>query len=705
MKTQGITIVLLGFFAGALTGEVLQPVCDKNSSSSVAVRNDAFCDCERDSVEEEPDTGACSFHSVGKLVFQCKKDIGAEPKFLFASRLSDGICDCCDGSDENVAINGGIVCADTCESSFLVSKRSALLWHRTVQAGKHKRQELLNALYRKRKKETEMFSNLEDQLKEIGEMRLKMKFYDEKYSHRESSERFRLLRERLINCASGEREFCEFFHPGFFSDDELSDFDIPEAQKKNWKPRAKILTSPSELAYLNEMSGTKRVRASVCQTRDIFRDDMFRICVTAGELLTYLESSAGSNPVRIRHHERHLFGKFVDEGEYGYMMGACALGEFFAIVASPITLMVYGASVGLSHVQTVAWQYVEACNEEAGKEDEGGGKLPAALVSACRTLVNMYTPGTVESNVMVYLDWSSYSALARLYDFVLPYVEWYNTLSRIVWYAPSLYHQFYFTNASVALPEARMNCLLRAGIQAAEKETLKLSAKLEEERRAQEALKKSELIAEDGTEAEEEDSTDDSPSGEKSKPKRRANKKKRPNKKNSKSEERVDYGFRKEWEAVRGVCLEKEVASYQYKFCFFKEVKQGTTLLGKFSGWGTRADFHAREEERKSKEKQQKSRKTKLVEVAVDGIELLGDLTGLKPDVGADEAPFNSTLYETQVSLCVYLSLRDLDSLCSPPRFPPHPPPLNTFPGLQQWRSLRRAEKASLRANIVSMLA
>ena len=654
MRSNALAFILLGFFARVLSGEVL--VCEKNSTASRGLRRiDAYCDCMRDSAEEEPDSGACSFHSVGRRVFQCKKDIGAEPKYLFASRLSDGVCDCCDGSDEDVAMNGGIICTDTCESSFLISKRSALLWHRTVQAGKHKRQELLNALYRKRKKETEMFSNLEDQLKEIREMRLTMKFYNEKYSHRESSERFRLMRERLINCASGEQEFCDFFHPGFFSDDELSDFDIPEAQKKNWKPRAKISTTPSELAYLNEMSGTKRVRASVCQTRDIFRDDMYRICTTAGELLTYLESPAGSNPVRIRHHERHLFGKFVDEGEYGFMMGACALGEFFAFVVSPVTLMVYGASVGFSQVQSVAWRYVEACNVGAKKE-EGELKLPAALVSVCRTLVNMYTPGTVESNVMVYLDWSSYSALARLYDFILPYVEWYNTLSRVVWYAPSLYHQFYFTNASMALPEARMNCLLRAGIQAAEKETLKLSAKLDEERRAQEALKKSDLLGEDGTGTEEEeDNTDDSlSSGEKSKLKRRANKKKRPNKKNSKSEERVDYGFRKEWEAVRGVCLEKEMASYQYKFCFFKEVKQGTTLLGKFYGWGTRADFHAREEERKTKEKKQKSRQATLVEVAVDGIELLGDLTGLKPDVGADEAPHNSTLYEAQVSaVCV----------------------------------------------------
>ena len=65
--------------------------------------NDDFCDCPDDG-SDEPSTSACdSGH------FYCE-NAGYRSKTISSSRVGDGVCDCCDGSDEV----GGIKCEDSC---------------------------------------------------------------------------------------------------------------------------------------------------------------------------------------------------------------------------------------------------------------------------------------------------------------------------------------------------------------------------------------------------------------------------------------------------------------------------------------------------------------------------------------------------------------------------------------------------------------
>jgi len=70
--------------------------------------NDGYCDCTYDGADEVG-TGACSgiARSDEKNYFQCPHGTKSIPP----SRVKDGICDCCDGSDEN---SNYLNCEDKC---------------------------------------------------------------------------------------------------------------------------------------------------------------------------------------------------------------------------------------------------------------------------------------------------------------------------------------------------------------------------------------------------------------------------------------------------------------------------------------------------------------------------------------------------------------------------------------------------------------
>ena len=60
--------------------------------------NDDYCDCPDDG-SDEPSTGACS-GSVFVCSDQTRSKGHDKASSIPGSRINDGVCDCCDGSDE-----------------------------------------------------------------------------------------------------------------------------------------------------------------------------------------------------------------------------------------------------------------------------------------------------------------------------------------------------------------------------------------------------------------------------------------------------------------------------------------------------------------------------------------------------------------------------------------------------------------------------
>lgn len=81
--------------------------------------NDNRCDCPEDGFDE-PKTAACE---NGK--FYCKNTKGLEV-YIPSFKVNDGVCDCCDGSDEYLNLFG-IKCENTCHLLEKDLKRAAYL--------------------------------------------------------------------------------------------------------------------------------------------------------------------------------------------------------------------------------------------------------------------------------------------------------------------------------------------------------------------------------------------------------------------------------------------------------------------------------------------------------------------------------------------------------------------------------------------------
>ena len=77
---------------------------------------------------DEPGTSACSNGS-----FYCPNR-GFKPSNLASSRVNDGICDCCDGSDE-WAMVGGSPCSNNCDEMGAADKAERVRLEKIVEEG------------------------------------------------------------------------------------------------------------------------------------------------------------------------------------------------------------------------------------------------------------------------------------------------------------------------------------------------------------------------------------------------------------------------------------------------------------------------------------------------------------------------------------------------------------------------------------------
>lgn len=117
---------------------------------SGCIINDNYCDTFDGS--DETSTSACS-HLQRNNMFPCSSDANSSAGYLNISipfsRVGDGVCDCCDGSDEN----GFLIphqCNNTCDQTLEIIRREAMVAYVKAKNGKEQRNTISERVNRKR---------------------------------------------------------------------------------------------------------------------------------------------------------------------------------------------------------------------------------------------------------------------------------------------------------------------------------------------------------------------------------------------------------------------------------------------------------------------------------------------------------------------------------------------------------------------------
>ena len=163
------------------------------------VDNDEYCDDLAFGTDESR-TSACSGVWGSSTRFKCGKDNSTS---IPTSRVRDGVCDCCDGTDEKPHGEGKSPCPDVCAKQEMSAKMEALEWHRFVQQGVRKKQEMVNTMRRKKTREGKTLENLRQDLRNVKKVQLDLRYWLRKEESKEVPKHFQLLRDRELRCISG----------------------------------------------------------------------------------------------------------------------------------------------------------------------------------------------------------------------------------------------------------------------------------------------------------------------------------------------------------------------------------------------------------------------------------------------------------------------------------------------------------------------
>ena len=395
------------------------------------------------------------------------------------SRVNDGICDCCDGSDESISISStknphnfpvSVICpTDACQGEIISLRQEALRHYRTIQAGIRIRAESLDKLHRTKLAMQRTFEALQEERKELKQLSFMMAFHLQFESHKERAVRWKLLRERQAHCAMGHTQACQYFHPQFFNDDELRNDGFP-LQYSNPKKRLMFAHSKEEQDMVNALIGTERVRAALCiSPSHLLPDETADIFTNVAEYLAFVYSPGGMNARKKSktnknqmRREETLFGPYLEHGVRGYLRGAVVLTEIgLGLPLLPLTMATHATDrlLGLAwNLTTLGLERVNARNSSnplisglarwvvrdggggKGDDDDGSKNEEGSAVVATLT------------SVLDFFDPSSNSLLADVMDtWVYPVLYYPAWVASIVYRAPHMYWDYYWLGTHSAV--------------------------------------------------------------------------------------------------------------------------------------------------------------------------------------------------------------------------------------------------------------
>ena len=178
-----------------------------NQTATNTLNNDNYCDVG----DDESMTSACSYytttshHYYSCLINDIEKSESSRRNIPY-SRLDDGVCDCCDGSDETNS--NIIVCTNVCLPSSLTDTITSnttelLIRYHKLSNGLQAKEYLLAEYQSQQSKLMKTYHSYQAKRQAMESLLQQLKIYYNEEIRIETMDRNSLLRERLYHCAIG----------------------------------------------------------------------------------------------------------------------------------------------------------------------------------------------------------------------------------------------------------------------------------------------------------------------------------------------------------------------------------------------------------------------------------------------------------------------------------------------------------------------
>lgn len=520
-------------------------------SGQSSVDNDNYCDDVLHGRDEWL-TSACSgAASSSSLRFTCLDSSSVATIPL--SRVHDGVCDCCDGSDEK---EGNVLCLNTCRDAVRERRAALLSEYNTLQAGLQKKREFELQYQQKKRARAKEYLKAKEDLEKIKRMIWTMGGLIEREERVERKLRFKLIRERQNQCALGVEEMCHLFASTFLTQNELMEEGIPDVFQH---PKKRFITTTdieAELKMLQSLEGVERVEKSICPHNILLPEDSLLLWRTVGEYLLFMNTTTGMSsltPSPLQRRKDALFGPYLEEGRKGEVLFRIHVFQLLGILLSPLTLSSFAVMQSLHKLIPIIFQSfapavspAHTCESSEDSQCLPRSTLMGDFLNSIDQDITDFLSSSLYQNVLPFCNPYRYSLVLNIINYLHPYTQSIRWAVHVAITSPWFLYDVLVLQKQNQLPPRRQACLLREGLLAATKELISTERKVQSiEAGAEEEEMKGRL-------------------------------------KSSSSDQHL-------WELLRGECVSKESSSYMYTFCFFGSITQNHVTIGRY-----KADTSAR---------------------------------------------------------------------------------------------------------------
>lgn len=345
--------------------------------------------------------------------FKCS-DTGFLNQTMLRSRVGDGICDCCDGSDESPIIG----CPNTCEALRAEARENAIAHYKQTAQGLRRRHEMVDQALRELQARSKSTEELKKEHHALQQLLFKVKIRRHKEERVERQERYEYIQQAQY-CSADETCSASEHNGGSSKGKSKPSFR---------RARAEAKATPGD--------ALERVMSTVCQEVASAAEDTAIPLPGEGvqketlkSYLTRQEAAGKQKRSQKNLYKTTLLHRLITEG--GFKTILQYFFEAIGLVLTPLHFIAYGLRLAWQYISTNLLEGLRRCSTTCSP----------SLASYAQFILAEFT--SEEPTVLRYLEYRRYSAVRTVVAAMKPIMEYAQWPFITAWNAPWVYYLLY----------------------------------------------------------------------------------------------------------------------------------------------------------------------------------------------------------------------------------------------------------------------